>query len=101
MVYLLTKNITTKRLTKKFDVKFLNPFPIKKKISKNNYELKLLTKIKLHLIFYISLLKSAADIIKVHIAADDNEVNGKEKYEPEKILEAKRGKNEFLRYYVK
>ena len=101
MVYLLTKNITIKRLTKKLDAKLLGPFPIKKKISKNNYELKLPAKIRFYPVFYISLLKSAADIIKVHIAANDNEVNGEEEYELEKIFEAKKGKDGFLRYYVK
>ena len=101
MVYLSTKNITTKRPTKKLDAKLLGPFPIKKKISKNNYELELPAKIKLYPVFHISLLKSAADTIKVHTAADDNEVDGKEEYEPEKILETKKGKDGFLRYYVK
>ena len=101
MIYLLTKNIITKRLTKKFDAKLFSPFLIKKEISKNNYELELLAKIKLYLVFHISLLKLIADIIKVHTAANDNEVNGKEKYEPKKILEVKKGKNGFLRYYVK
>ena len=101
MVYLLTKNITIKRLTKKLDAKLLGLFPIKKKISKNNYELKLPAKIKLHPVFHISLLKLTADTIKVHIAADDNEINGEKKYEPEKIFDAKKGKNGFLKYYVK
>ena len=37
----------------------------------------------------------------MHIIVNDNEVNGKEKYEPEKILEAKKGEDGLLRYYVK
>ena len=101
MVYLLIKNITIKRLAKKFNVKLFSLFPIKKKISKNNYELELPAKIKFHPVFHISLLKLTADTIKVHTAADDNEVNGEEKYELEKILETKKGKNGLLKYYVK
>ena len=101
MVYLSTKNITTKRPAKKLDAKLLGPFPIRKKISKNNYELELPAKIKLHPVFHISLLESAADTIKVHTAANDNEINGKKKYEPEKIFNAKKEKNGLLKYYVK
>ena len=90
IIYLSTKNITTKRPAKKLDAKLLSLFPIKKKISKNNYELKLPAKIKLYLIFYISLLKLTADIIKIYTITDNNKVNGKKKYEPEKIFDVKK-----------
>ena len=35
----------------------MDPYQIKKKLSLYTYKLKLLTKIKIHLIFYISLLQ--------------------------------------------
>ena len=37
MVYLVTKNIITKRFNKKLDYKYLRLYKIIKKISENNY----------------------------------------------------------------
>ena len=37
MVYLATKNIITKRFSKKLDYKYLELYKITKRISKNNY----------------------------------------------------------------
>ena len=62
MVYLTIKNITTKRLSKKLNYKYIGPYLIIKKILKNNYELDLLLKVKIYLIFYISLLKDVTNI---------------------------------------
>ena len=62
MVYLTIKNITIKRLNKKLDYKYIGLYKIIKKILKNNYELNLLLKVKIYLIFYISLFENAADI---------------------------------------
>ena len=50
MVYLAIKNITIKKLNKKLDYKYIGPYLIIKKISKNNYELNLLLKVKIYLI---------------------------------------------------
>jgi hypothetical protein len=58
-VYLLRKNIATKRLSDKLDHKKLGPFKIAKIKSLVNYRLKLLKTIKIHLVFYVSLLKPA------------------------------------------
>ena len=91
MVYLSTKNITTKRPSKKLDNKFLGPYPIVKKISENNYQLELPYKVRIHPVFHISLLESAADTIKVHTEADDIEVEGEQEYEPERILDSSDG----------
>lgn len=91
MVYLSTKNITTKRPSKKLDNKFLGPYPIVKKISENNYQLELPSKVRIHPVFHISLLESAADTIKVHTEADDIEVEGEQEYEPERILDSSDG----------
>ena len=58
-VYLLRKNVATKRLSDKLDHKKLRPFKIIEIKSLVNYRLKLLKTIKIHLVFYISLLKLA------------------------------------------
>jgi hypothetical protein len=58
-VYLLRKNIATKRLSDKLDHKKLGPFEIAKIKSLVNYCLKLLKTIKIHPVFYVSLLKPA------------------------------------------
>ena len=62
MVYLAIKNITIKRPNKKLDYKYIGPYLIIKKILKNNYELDLLTGVKIYLIFYISLFKNVTNI---------------------------------------
>ncbi len=58
-VYLLRKNIKTKRLSTKLDFKKLGLFEILEKVRKVNYQLRLLTSSKLYLVFYVSLLKLA------------------------------------------
>lgn len=59
-VYLLTRNLYTKRLSRKLDFKKIGPFKITKKISTLNYELDLLKRTRLRaLVFHISLLKPA------------------------------------------
>ena len=58
-VYLLRKNIATKRLSDKLDHKKLRPFKIIEIKSLVNYRLKLLKTIKIYLVFYISLLELA------------------------------------------
>ena len=62
MVYLVIKNIIIKRLNKKLDYKYIGPYLVIKKILKNNYELNLLLKVKIYLIFYISLFKDVTNI---------------------------------------
>ena len=67
MVYLVIKNITIKRFSKKFDYKYIGLYLIIKKILKNNYKLDLLLKIKIYLIFYISLFKDVTNINAIKI----------------------------------
>jgi hypothetical protein len=69
IVYLLRKNIKTKRLSNKLDYKKLGPFKIKRKIGPINYKLSLPYIIKIYLIFYILLLK------KVLLNAIENKTN--------------------------
>jgi hypothetical protein len=58
-VYLLQKNIATKRLSDKLDHKKLGLFKIIEIKSLVNYRLKLPRTIKIHPVFYVSLLKPA------------------------------------------
>jgi hypothetical protein len=58
-VYLLRKNIATKRPSDKLDHKKLGLFKIAKIKSLVNYRLKLPKTIKIHPVFYVSLLKPA------------------------------------------
>ena len=62
MVYLATKNIIIKKLNKKLDHKYLGPYKVTKRISKNNYQLDLPPKVRIYLIFYISLFKDAINV---------------------------------------
>ena len=57
MVYLLRKNIKTKRLSSKLDYTKLGPYKIEKKLEPVTFKLILLKKIRIYLVFYISLLK--------------------------------------------
>ena len=58
-IYLLTKNLRTKKISKKLNHVKVGPFFIKQQKRSVNYELNLLSDIKIHSIFHVSLLKSA------------------------------------------
>ena len=88
MIYLATKNIITKRLNKKLDHKYLEPYKVIKKISKNNYQLDLPPKVRIYLIFYISLLENAINVNLINIGQNDIKVK-KEKYKTEKVFDTR------------
>ena len=56
-VWLLYKNILSRRLSKKLNYIKLRPFKIKKKITEINYELDLPAKIKIYPVQYIIILE--------------------------------------------
>ena len=56
-VWLLHKNILSRRPSKKLNYIKLKPFKIKKKITKVNYKLDLPAKIKIYLVQYITILE--------------------------------------------
>ena len=85
MVYLVTKNITTKKPNKKLDYKYLGLYKITKKILKNNYQLDLPPKVRIYLIFYISLFKDVINVKLINAERNNVKVNEKE-YETEKVL---------------
>ena len=96
-VYLIRKNIKTKRPSDKLDWKKIGPFLIKRKISNTNYELALPDGMRIHPIFHISLLEKAPDDITV---TTDIVVENNDEYEIEKILKA-RGSIKKREYLIK
>ena len=60
-VYLLRKNIKTKRPSNKLDFKKLGPFKVAKRIGTLNYELDLPQGMKIHPVFHILLLEPALE----------------------------------------
>ena len=98
-VYLLTKNLRTRRPTKKLDKVKVGPFFISKQISPVNYRLELPKDAKIHPVFHISLLEPADPRTPVqkdfHYQAD-----GDDEWEVEKIIKH-RGIGRSTRYLVK
>ena len=85
MVYLVTKNIITKKLNKKLDYKYLGLYKVAKRILENNYQLDLPSKVRIYLIFYISLLEDVTNVKPINIKRNNVEVNEKE-YEVKKVF---------------
>ena len=83
-VYLLTKNLTTRRLNKKLNHTKIESFFIKAVKKSVNYELSLFKNIRIHLIFHINVLKSAdlSTFIQKHFHFENSE----EEYTVERIL---------------
>ena len=59
MVYINYKNIKTKRPSNKLDYVYISLFPIIDILGKVIYKVKLLTNIRIYLVFYMSRLKLA------------------------------------------
>jgi hypothetical protein len=99
VVYLLRRNIRTKRPSEKLDFKKLGPFRIKRKITETNYELELPKGMRIYPIFHISLLEPAPENAKLEtdleIEPDDNQ-----EYEVEEILDQRKIRNQ-QQYLVK
>jgi len=86
-VYLLRRNIKTKKSSNKLNYTKLESFEILEEKKSINYKLNLLTFIKIYSIFHISLLKSADS--NTLIQTESSEINSKNqniKYEVENIL---------------
>src|SRR5271165_4081081 len=62
-VYLLRRNIDTKRLSDKLDFKKLGLYEIKRAIGPVNFELLLLHDSRIHPIFHVALLELADNLI--------------------------------------
>ena len=60
-------------------------YKVTKKISENNYQLDLPPKVRIYLIFYISLLKDAINVKLINTGRNNVKVNEK-KYETKKVF---------------
>nr|XP_036575130.1 reverse transcriptase domain protein [Colletotrichum truncatum]KAF6781651.1 reverse transcriptase domain protein [Colletotrichum truncatum] len=96
-VYLLRRNIKTKRPSDKLDFKKLGPFEITKKVSNVNFKLALPDSMKCHPVFHISLLESAP---KGSYTTDYIEVDPEQEYEVERIIDHIE-EQKSIRYLVK
>ena len=85
MVYLIRKNLKTKRLSDKLDHKKLGLFKITEKISTSNYRLLLPKTMRIHPVFHISLLELVSKGVRFEgtVEIDPEE----EEYEVENILD--------------
>ncbi len=87
-MYLLTKNLKIKKKSKKLNHVKIESFFIKEVKKSVNYELDLLKNVKVFLVFYVSLLKSAD--FSTSIQETFHYYSQKEnRFEIEKILEKK------------
>ena len=86
MIYLATKNIIIKRFSKKLDYKYLGLYKVTKRISENNYQLDLPPKVRIYLIFHISLLKDVINVKLINTGRNNVKVNEK-KYKTEKVFD--------------
>jgi hypothetical protein len=96
-VYLLTKNLKTRRKTKKLDHIKVGPFLIKQVKGPVNYELDLPRDAKVHPVFHISLLEPANPEIPLQTQFQFD-AEEQEEYEVERIIDDRRNgdDNEYL-----
>jgi transposase InsO family protein len=85
-VYLLRKNIKTKRPSSKLDYTKLGPYPIQKVLGKVTYRLKLPDNMRIHPVFHISLLEPAPKNAR-QTKTQLSDENQDDVYEVEKILD--------------
>ena len=94
-VYLLTKNLKSKRPSSKLDHVRIGPFEVEKQTNKVNYQLKLPAKARIHPNFHVSLLEPAPKNAPVQTEWNIKE---KEEYDVEEILDSSKinGKDQYL-----
>ncbi len=85
-IYLFTKNLKTRKLSKKLNYVKVESFFVKKTKKSINYELDLLKDAKVFLVFYILLLELANSITPLQ-ETFRYKAQKKSKYEVKKILE--------------
>lgn len=93
-IYLIRKNMKTKRLSSKLDFTKLKPFKIKEVINIINYRLKLLRNMRIYSVFHVSLLERTP----ISAKTTQIEVDPDEKYDIERIIgnRIERGKRFYL-----
>ena len=87
-VYLLRKNIKTKRPNDKLDFKKIGPFKIEGVISATNYKLSLPNNMRIHPVFHISLLEPAPKNAQIETNLEVE--TDQHTYEVETILDKRR-----------
>jgi len=100
-VWLLRRNIKTKRPCDKLDYRRLGPFVIQKQINPVAYYLELPATMKVHPVFHTSLLEPYRESSfpgRVQCPPPSIEIENHEEYEVEKVLDSRRkwGKLEYL-----
>jgi hypothetical protein len=100
-VWLLRRNIKTKRPCDKLDYRRLGPFFIQKKINLVAYRLELSATMKVHPVFHVSLLEPYRESTfpgRVQSPPPSVEIENHEEYEVDEILDSRRrwGKLEYL-----
>ena len=93
-VYLLTKNLKSKRPSRKLDYMKVGPFLIEEVRSPVNYKLKLPTDTKIHPVFHISLLEPADSTTPLQ---ETFHFEDEEEHTVEKILE-QRGQKYLIKW---
>jgi hypothetical protein len=92
LIYLLRRNIKITRPSDKLDYKKIGPFKIKRNIKNISFELHLLTTIRIHSVFYISMLESADLDTLIGLAFEIHFNLQKLEDEVETILEIRRNR---------
>ena len=99
-VYLLRKNITTKRPSDKLDHKKLRLFEVKEVKGLVNYQLKLPKSIRIYNIFYISLLEKALLGAPLVLFIEVDQLDLEEEQDIDKLLDYQYF-NKIVKYLVK
>ena len=104
-VFLSTKNIETKRPSKKLDWKRIGPFVVKRMVSPYAYELDLPVSMKIHPVFHVSLLSLAPSNPvpgQQQAPPPPIEIEGEQEWEVDQVMDSRRryGRLEYLVKYV-
>lgn len=94
-VWLCTKNLRL-RGTRKFQPRFIGPYPIAKIINPVTYKLALPSTAKFHPVFHISLLKKIQPSLRQNTPPTPLVLDGEIEYEVKRILDSKRVHNDLF-----